>query len=105
IEQANTEKLPEGAAKLAEGNHPFVDLLDLTENQRTLDDDGFIRKVRSILEAFGELLRLAVLRSRIAVGTTPNSVEDVIGGASSKPPATHDQPLPLPTIVVTEVPL
>ena len=44
IEQADPERLPEDAAKLAGGDHPFVDLLDLTENQRTLDDDAFVRK-------------------------------------------------------------
>jgi len=103
IEQADPGSLPEDAAKLASGDHPFVDLLDLIEKQRTLDDDEFIRKERSVLEAFGDLLRLAILRGRIAVSTKPNSVEDLISRGSSKPPASQDQALPSPTTVVTEV--
>ena len=90
IEEADPDRLPGDAAKLAGGDHPFVDLLDLTENQKGLDDEEFSRKERSILGAFGDPLRLAVLRGRITVITTPNPREAISDRESANPPLTHD---------------
>ncbi len=76
---------PEEAIRLAEGDHPFVDLLTLIEEGDTLSDDDWARLHTSVGAAFGVPLARAAARGRLVLTTPtghPGKSPEFVGSSS-----------------------
>jgi hypothetical protein len=66
---AETE-VPQEAQELANGDHPFVHMLELLEKGDTLDDDRWAQLQDTVATAFGQPLAVALSRGKVELAAS-----------------------------------
>lgn len=62
------------ATALAQGRHPFAELLTLIEGHADLDDDLWLLLKHAVAEGFGKSLALSAARGKLLLGGQPNGL-------------------------------